>query len=90
MLIIACFSENPLCGKKFYTSESGEGGIVYLNDYNNSMECNYEIETRSLYTISLLITRMDIELSPGCQYDALMVSIDGIEYDALVVKYMYE
>lgn len=31
---------------------------------------------------------MDIELSPGCQYDALMVSIDGIEYDALVVKYM--
>ncbi|XP_052714744.1 uncharacterized protein LOC128188023 [Crassostrea angulata] len=75
--------ENPLCGKKFYTSESGEGGIVYLNDYNNSMECNYEIETRSLYTISLLITRMDIELSPGCQYDALMV-YDGENSSSLM------
>ena len=68
-------SENPLCGRKFYTSESGEGGIIYLNDYNNSMECNYEIETRPLFTISLLISKMDIELSAGCQFDALSVSV---------------
>ncbi|XP_061196734.1 uncharacterized protein LOC133205009 [Saccostrea echinata] len=69
--------ENPMCGKKFYTSESGEGGIINLNNYNNSMECNYEIETRSLFSISLLITRMDIELSAGCQFDALMVYDEG-------------
>ena len=71
-------SENPLCGRKFYTSESGEGGIIYLNDYNNSMECNYEIETRPLFTISLLISKMDIELSAGCQFDALSVSMTEI------------
>ncbi|XP_022342446.2 tolloid-like protein 1 [Crassostrea virginica] len=75
--------ENPLCGRKFYTSESGEGGIIYLNDYNNSMECNYEIETRPLFTISLLISKMDIELSAGCQFDALSV-FDGENSTSLI------
>lgn len=63
---MVCFLENFLCGKKFYISELGEGGIVYLNDYNNFMECNYEIEIWSLYIILFFIIRMDIELSLGC------------------------
>lgn len=56
--------------------EPGTSGIIHIENYDNFMSCNYKIETgNGNSTISLAITRIDIEYSRGCLYDILSVSI---------------
>lgn len=71
------YSADTKCGLKYYMGEPGTSGIIHIEDYDNFMSCNYKIETgNGNSTISLAITRIDIEYSRGCLYDILSVSID--------------
>jgi uncharacterized membrane protein len=46
--------------------EPGTSGIIHIENYDNFMSCNYKIETgNGNSTISLAITRIDIEYSRG-------------------------
>ncbi|KAK3084182.1 hypothetical protein FSP39_009668 [Pinctada imbricata] len=64
---------NAKCGARFYTGDAGTFGIINVIDYDNYMECDYSIKAGDNLTISVLITRMDIEYSAGCVFDALMI-----------------
>ncbi|KAL4224243.1 hypothetical protein ACF0H5_017696 [Mactra antiquata] len=62
------------CGTRFYAGRPGSSGLIWMRDYENFMECEYEISTGDpLATISILIHEIDIEPSKGCIYDTLML-----------------
>ena len=64
------------CGIKYYTGVSGTSGVIHMTNYTNYMSCDYKIDTGvPNTTISLMISRIDIEYSRGCLYDILSVCL---------------
>jgi len=64
------------CGTRMHAGGAGSSGIIWVRDYDNFMECEYEIATGDpMASISLFFLTVDIEYSRGCIYDALMVSL---------------
>ncbi|KAJ8312324.1 hypothetical protein KUTeg_009697, partial [Tegillarca granosa] len=71
------YSADAKCGTKFHTGIEGTSGMISLRNYSNFMECEYKILTGNINsTISLAFTRLDVEYSANCLYDAIMV-FDG-------------
>ncbi|KAK7478237.1 hypothetical protein BaRGS_00030495, partial [Batillaria attramentaria] len=67
------------CGVKYHVGTPGKSGYINLVNYDNYMTCEYVIESgQDDDTVSLVVTRMDIEASQGCMYDALMI-YDGVD-----------
>ncbi|KAH3882757.1 hypothetical protein DPMN_006702 [Dreissena polymorpha] len=65
------------CGSRFHAGGPGSSGIIWIKDYRNFMECEYEVATGDPQaSISLFFFSVDIEYSKGCLYDALML-FDG-------------
>ncbi|WAR03588.1 NAS13-like protein [Mya arenaria] len=65
------------CGTKLHAGGPGSSGVIWVRDYKNFMECEYQIATGDrLASISLYFFSIDIEYSKGCIYDALML-FDG-------------
>ena len=63
------------CGSRYHAGGPGTSGVIWMRDYENFMDCEYEIETGDQFaSISIFIHEIDIEYSRGCIYDTLMVS----------------
>ncbi|KAL8619132.1 hypothetical protein ACOMHN_019404 [Nucella lapillus] len=67
------------CGVRNHVGRAGTSGYIHVLDYQNYMNCEYVIESgEKNVTISVTVTRMDIEPSAGCIYDALTI-FDGAD-----------
>ncbi|XP_033747056.1 LOW QUALITY PROTEIN: uncharacterized protein LOC117332279 [Pecten maximus] len=65
------------CGVKYHTGLPGTSGIINVGEYDNFMKCEYEIVTAETdLTISVSITRIDLEYTVSCMSDALLI-FDG-------------
>ncbi|OWF42694.1 Zinc metalloproteinase nas-13 [Mizuhopecten yessoensis] len=65
------------CGVKYHTGLPGTSGIINVGEYDNFMKCEYEIVTAETdLTISVSITRIDLEYTLSCMSDALLI-FDG-------------
>ncbi|XP_069134485.1 uncharacterized protein [Argopecten irradians] len=70
------------CGVKYHTGLPGTSGIIDVGVYDNFMRCEYEIVTANKdHTISVSITRIDLEYTISCMSDALML-FDGPDDNA--------
>ncbi|KAK7443725.1 hypothetical protein BaRGS_00040449, partial [Batillaria attramentaria] len=62
------------CGVKYHVGTPGKSGYINLVNYDNYMTCEYVIESgQDDDTVSLVVTRMDIEASQGC------ISMTGVD-----------
>lgn len=63
------------CGSRNHAGGPGSSGIIWMREYENFMECEYEIAAGDPFaSISVYIHEIDIEYSKGCTFDTLMVS----------------
>ncbi|XP_070205812.1 uncharacterized protein [Littorina saxatilis] len=60
------------CGVKYHIGAAGTSGFINVLNYENYMTCEYVIHSGDDdVTVSISVTRMGIEPSVGCIYDAL-------------------